>query len=138
MTKALEEAKVARGEAIAMVDSLKSKQERLIRVAKEEAEEKVARAISKRDEAIKALETGKADQKVREESIMEEDVRKIVDYGISFRHSALFMVKEKYPDLDFSDISFSDMRGLEEEGRNIQAIIAEGGEEPVQREKEQG
>ena len=30
---------------------------------------------------------------------------------MTFRRSALFMVKEKYPDLDFSDINFSDMKG---------------------------
>ena len=30
---------------------------------------------------------------------------------MSFRRLALFMVKEKYPDLDFSDINFFDMKG---------------------------
>ena len=30
---------------------------------------------------------------------------------MSFKRSALFMIKEKYPDLDFSDINFSDMKG---------------------------
>ena len=54
-------------------------------MAKEEVEEKVARAISKRDEVIKALEAEKADQKVRDESIREEAVRKIVDY--LFKHA---------------------------------------------------
>ena len=58
-----------------------------------------------------------------------------MDYGISFRRSALFMVKEKYPDLDFSNICFSDMRGLEEEGRNVQAVIAEAAKESAQGEK---
>ena len=114
---------------------LQSKQKRLVRVAKEEAEEKVTRAIFERDEAIKALEAEKADQKVREESIREKAVRKIMDYGISFRCSALFMVKKKYPDMDFFDISFSNMRGPEEERRNVQAVTAEGTEEPAQKEE---
>ena len=55
-----------------------------------------------------------------------------MDYEISFRRSTLFMVKEKYPDLDFSNISFSDMRGLEEEGRNVQVATTEGARESVQ------
>ena len=89
MTKALEEAKAAKDEAIATIDSLKSEQERLVRVAKEKAEEKVARAISEWDEAIKALEIEKANQKVREKSIREEAVRKIMDYGISLGDTKL-------------------------------------------------
>ena len=48
--------------------------------------------------------------------IKEEAVKTIVDYGMMFWHSALFMVKEKYLDLDFSDINFSNMRGHEEGG----------------------
>ena len=32
----------------------------------------------------------------------------------SFRRSAIFMIKQKYPDLDFSDINFFDMKGHEE------------------------
>ena len=49
-------------------------------------------------------------------AIREEAIKKIVDYEMSFRCSALFIVKEKCPDLDFFDINFSDMRGHEEEG----------------------
>ena len=44
-----------------MAKSLKSEQERLIRVAKEEANEKVAKVVSERDEAKKALEDEKVD-----------------------------------------------------------------------------
>ena len=110
LTKALEEAKAARDKAISTIDSFKSEQKRLVRVAKEEIKEKVARAISERDEAIMVLEVEKADQKVREETIKEKATRKIVQYGMTFKRSALFMVKEKYPDLDFSDITFSDMK----------------------------
>ena len=54
MNKSLEEAKVAHDEAIAMADSLKFEQERLIRVAKKEVEERLAKAIFERDETIKA------------------------------------------------------------------------------------
>ena len=48
-------------------------------------------------------------------AIREEAIRKIENYRMLFRRSTLFMVKEKYLDLDFSDINFSDMRGHEEE-----------------------
>ena len=85
-------------------------------MATEKVEEKLAKAIVDRDDAIKVLEVEKVDQKIREVAIKEEAVRKIVDYGMSFRRSALFMVKEKYPDLDFSDIKFSVMKGHEKEG----------------------
>ena len=44
-----------------MANSLKFEQERLVRVAKEETEERFAKAISERDDAIKALEIEKAD-----------------------------------------------------------------------------
>ena len=137
LTKAVEEAKAAKDEAFVMANPLKFEQERLVRMAKEKAKEKVSRAISERDDAITALEAEKADQKVKEESIREEAVRKIVDYGMLFRRSALFMVKEKYPDLDFSDISFSNMRGLKKEGGNVQVVIVERVEEPVQGEEAQ-
>ena len=61
LTKALEEAKAARDEAITTADSLNSEKERLVRVAKKEVEEKVVRAISERDKVIKALEAKKVD-----------------------------------------------------------------------------
>ena len=47
-------------------------------------------------------------KKLKEETAME-----VVKYGKTFRTSTLFMVKEKYPDLDFSDIKFSDMKGYD-------------------------
>ena len=43
------------------------------------------------------------------------------------------MVKEKYPDLDFSDINFSDMRGHEKEG-SAQNTGVKGAQGPVQEE----
>ena len=43
--------------------------------------------------------------------IRKEAAIEIVKYGMTFRRSALFMVMEKYPNLDFSDINFSDMKG---------------------------
>ena len=60
-----------------------------------------------------------------------------MDYGLSFRRSALFMVKEKYLNLDFSDNIFSDMKGLEEEGCNVQVVTTEGARESVQGEEAQ-
>ena len=38
----------------------------------------------------------------------------IIKYGLTFKRSAIFMIKQKYPDLNFSDINFSDMKGYEE------------------------
>ena len=66
MTKAVEEAKAARDEAIAMVNSLKSKQEAI-------------------DDIIK--------------------------YEMTFRRPTLFLIREKYLDLDFYNINFLDMKG---------------------------
>ena len=45
--------------------------------------------------------------------LKEETALEVVKYGKTFRTSALFMVKEKYPDLDFSEIKFSDMKGYD-------------------------
>ena len=61
LNTAIGEAKATRDKAIAMANSIKSKQERLIRVANKEAEEKMAKVVSNRDEAIKALEEERAD-----------------------------------------------------------------------------
>ena len=88
--------------------------------------------MSERDEAIKALEVEKADQKVREEVIREEAVRKIVQYDMTFRRSVLFMVKEKYPDLDFSDINFLDMRG--HDSPNLSGPVQAASVQPVEEE----
>ena len=113
LTKALEEAKAAKDEAVATASSLKSEQNRLIRVAKEEAEEKVAKAMSERDEAVLILDTERVTWAAREKELKEETAMEVVKYDKTFRTSALFMVKEKYPDLDFSDIKFSDMKGYD-------------------------
>ena len=107
LVKAVEEAK---DEAVATAASLRSEQERLIRVAKE-AEEKIRVANSERDNAVKALEEDRALAAMREAAVREKVGLQIIKYGMSFKLSALFMVNEKYPDLDFSDINFSDMKG---------------------------
>ena len=101
-------------------------------MTKEEAEERVVKAVSKRDDAIKALKIEKADQKVKELAIREEAVRKIVQYGMTFRRSVLFMVKEKYPDLDFSDINFLDMRG--HDSPNLSGPVQAASVQPVEEE----
>ena len=82
----------------------------MVRVAKK-AEEKVVVPNSERDSAVGALEKERAIFALREKAVQEEAWLQIIKYGMTFRRSALFMVKEKYPDLDFSDIKFSDMRG---------------------------
>ena len=63
-------------------------------MAKKEAKEKIAKAMSERDEAINALEDERTNQKVRKEA-KQEAIRDIVKFGMTFRHSTLFMIKEK-------------------------------------------
>ena len=79
-----------------------------------EAEEKIRVANSERDDAIKTLEKERAVAAMKEATVWEEAGLQIIKYGMSFRRAAIFMIKQKYPDLDFSDINFSDMKGHEE------------------------
>ena len=51
LKKSLDEAKAARDEALAMADSLRFEYDKQIRVVKQKAEEKVARAVFESDEA---------------------------------------------------------------------------------------
>ena len=115
LNKALGKAKAARDEAIAMVDYLKSEQERLIQMAKEEVKKKVAKAIFEKEESIKALEEERADRKVTKITIKkeakEEAISDIFKYGMNYKSFSLFMIRKKYHDLDFSDINFIDMEG---------------------------
>ena len=71
--------------------------------------------MSKREKVKKALEDERADQRVKEKTIREEAkqeaIRDIVKYGMTFRRSTLFLIRKKYPDLDFSDINFLNMMG---------------------------
>ena len=113
MVKAVEKAKAAKDEAVATTASLRSEQERLNQVVKE-AEEKIRVANSERDEAVKTLEEERVVTAIKEATVREEAGLQIIKYGMSFRRSAIFMIKQKYPDLDFSDINFSDMKGHEE------------------------
>ena len=87
--------------------------------------------MSEWDEAIKAFEVKKADQKVREEAVREEVAKKIMQYGMIFMRLTLFMVKEKYPDLYFSYITFSDMKGHDspDPSRPVQAAFVQPVEE---------
>ena len=109
----VEDAKAAKDEATATAASLRTEQERLIRVVKE-AEEKIRVANSDRDGAVKTLEEERVVAVIRETAVREEAGLQIIKYGMSFRRSAIFMIKQKYPDLDFSDINFFDMKGHEE------------------------
>ena len=54
----------------------------------------------------------------------EEAIRDIVKFGMTFKRSALFMIRKKYPDLDFSDINFTDMRGhnIPDPSEPVQAV----------------
>ena len=113
MVKAVEEAKAAKDEAVATAASLRSEQERLNRVVKE-AEEKIRVANLERDDAVKTLEEERALAAIKEAAVREEAGLQIIKYGLTFRRSAIFMIKQKYPDLDFSDIDFLDMKGYEE------------------------
>ena len=79
-----------------------------------EAEEKIQVANSERDDAVKTLEEEKVVAAMKEAAVREEAGLQIIKYGMSFRRSTIFMIKQKYPDLDFSDINFFDMKGHEE------------------------
>ena len=114
MAKAVEEAKAAKDEAVATAASLRSEQDRLSRVVKE-AEEKIRVANLERDDAVRTLEEERALAAIKEAAVREEAGLQIIKYGLTFRRSAIFMIKQKYPDLDFSDIDFSDMKGHEED-----------------------
>ena len=89
-------------------------------MAKEEVEEKL-KALSKRDEVVKALKDERSDQKATEERIgkeayelgRENAVTKILNYGMSFKRSTLFMIKEKYLDLDLFDSNLIEIRGYD-------------------------
>ena len=90
-------------------------------MAKEKAGEKVARAMSERNEAMKVLKEGKTNLKAVKESIRKEayDAAKndvtseILKYRMSFRSSAIFMIKQKYLELDLSDIYLALMHGYD-------------------------
>ena len=71
-------------------------------------------ANSERDEAVKTLEEERVVVAMKEVAVREEAGLQIIKYGMSFRRSAIFMIKQKYSDLDVSDINFSDMKGHEE------------------------
>ena len=79
------------------------------RVAKVEVEEKL-KALSERDAVVNALEDERSDRKAVEEQIKKEayDLAKaeafneILDYRMSFRRLALFMIREKYPNVDLT------------------------------------
>ena len=80
-------------------------------MAKEETEEKLAKVESERDKAIKALEEEKANWRAAEEQVRkeafdeaEEVVADILKFKISFRRSALFMIKQKYLELDLYNV----------------------------------
>ena len=109
----MEKAKAVKDEAVATAASLRSEQKRLNRVVKE-AKEKIQVANSERDDAVKTLEEKRDVAAMKEAAVREEAGLQIIKYGMSFRRSAIFMIKEKYPDLDFLDINFFDMKGHEE------------------------
>ena len=79
-----------------------------------EAEEKIRVANSERDDAVKTLEEERAIAAIKEAAVREEVGLQIIKYGMTFRRLAIFMIKQKYPDLDFLDINFSDMKDYEE------------------------
>ena len=47
---------------------------------------------------------------IRQEA-KQEAIGDILKFRMTFRRSTLFMIREKYPDLDFSNINFTDIRG---------------------------
>ena len=122
LNKSLEEVKVDRDEATVVFESLKFEHEKLSRMAKEETEGRL-KVETEREVAIKALEEEeeRVDQKAAEERIKKEAydlaradaAQEILEYGMGFRRSALFMIREKYPDLDLSDVDLTEIRGYD-------------------------
>ena len=72
------------------------------------------------------------------EQAKEKAIKDIVKYRMTFKRSALFFIREKYPNLDFSDINFLEMRGHDiqdpDEGGSAQTERAGGVQESVQGE----
>ena len=100
LVKTVEEAKAAKDEAITTAVSLRTEQERLIRVVKE-VEEKIRMANSDRDGAVKTLEEERVVAVIRETAVREEAGLQIIKYGMSFRRSTIFMIKQMEEYLTF-------------------------------------
>ena len=70
-------------------------------MVKEKVEEKLTMVVSERDEAMKALEEERADQRTIEEQIRKEAfdeakdevVTNILTFGMSYRRSTLLMIR---------------------------------------------
>ena len=86
-----------------------------------EIEENVVRAIFEKDKGMKVLKERKADLKSVEKSIKkqaydavrEDATNEIFKYGMCFRRSVIFMIKQKYPELDLFDINLTLMHGYD-------------------------
>ena len=102
-----------------MATSLKSEHERLIRVTKAKVKENMAQAYLEREQAIKALEKERVDQRAFEKAIRNEafDQTKvealtdIVKFGMSFKCLALFMIMKKYFELNLFDVNLTLIEG---------------------------
>ena len=89
-------------------------------MAKEEVERRL-KVKAEREAAIKALEEKRADWRATEKRIKKEAyelaradaTQEIFKYGMSFKRSTLFMIREKYPDLELSDVNLTEMRGYD-------------------------
>ena len=110
-------------------------------MAKAEVEEKLAQALVENEQAVKAVEEEKVNLRAIEESIRSEAfdwakegaIADIVKFGMGFRHSALFMIRRKYPNLDLSYVDLTLMEGHEkpdpanglmpQRGQNVEKVI---------------
>ena len=77
------------------------------------------------------------------ESANKDATTKILKYGLSFRRSAIFMIKQKYPELDLFDIVISFMHGynvpdLADKSELIKNLNVEGSEIVVDQLEENG
>ena len=110
-------------------------------MVKEKAEEKLTMVVSERDEAMKALEEERADQRTIEEQIKKEAFDKakeeamvdILTFEMSYRCSALFMIRQKYPDLDLSNVDLTFMEGHDkpDSADGSSPVEGQGAEETV-------
>ena len=88
-------------------------------MAKAKVGEKLSQALSKREQAVKALENERADRASIEEVIQNEAFKQakqkamadIVTFGIGFKRLALFMIEKMYLELDFSNVDLTKMEG---------------------------
>ena len=60
------------------------------------------------DEVKRALDI---ERQEKEQSLRSQVKEEIYTYGVGFRRSTLFLIRERYPEIDLSGIDFLSLRG---------------------------